>query len=188
MNMNNYSTPIRYGVIGALIMSVFGILTYVFYRSLFSSFFIQMVFGLAYFASVVFIVVWGVISFKRESEGFSFFKAFVAGMIIFSMTMFASTFISYIIPNFIDTDYPQQLYELVKRSTAESMERFGAPDDEIEKGLDRIKFDQFQPTLAKTAQGFGISLGLGALLSLIIAAFASRRDPNLTDTQTTTQD
>lgn len=182
--MNNYSLSVRYGLVGALLMCIFGLFTYMFYRTLFSSFFVQMIFGLAYFASVIFIVVWGVVSFKRELAEITFLKAFLAGMIIFSMTMFASNFTSYIIPNYIDTDYPQQLYDLVKRSTAQSMERFGAPDEEIEKAMERIEPEQFSPTLAKTARAYGISLGVGALLCLIVAAFVSRKNTPDTNTQT----
>jgi hypothetical protein len=183
--MSNYSLPVRYGFIGALLMCIFGLFTYMFYRTLFSSFFVQMIFGLAYFASVIFIVVWGVVTYKREISEINFFKAFVAGMIIFSITMFASNFTSYIIPNYIDTDYPQQLYNLVKKSTAESMEKFGAPEEEIEKAMDRIEPDQFSPTLAKTAKAYGVSLGIGAILCLIVAAFVSRKNSSVSDIQPT---
>ncbi len=184
--MNKYATALRYGIIGALMTAVYGVLTYIFYRSLFSSFFIQMIFGLAYFASIIFIVVWGVISHKREQGSVKFPDAFIAGMIIYTLTIVSSNFVSYIIPHYIDTDYPQQLYELVKRSTADSMEKFGAPDEEIEKALDRIKMDQFNPDLLSTLKGLGISIAVGAVLCLIVAAFASRRDPVKSELQTNT--
>ena len=92
----------------------------------------------------------------------------------FCLTLLFSNIISYIIPNFIDTEYPQHLYDIVRNNTAATMEKFGAQDEDIEKALKGITLEQFTPTLMSTLKAFGISLGLGLILSLIVALFVSR--------------
>jgi MFS family permease len=172
--MEKYSTPIRYGIIGGIVMCISALLSYLFYNQLFGSFAAQSIYGLLMLGLMIFIPVWGTITYKRQKGQISFGDAFIAGMIIIGITLLFSSTISYVLPNFIDKDYPQQLYEKVKSTTSDSMEKFGAPEDQIEKALERIKLEDFQPTLLRTLRSFGIGLGMGAVLCLIIAAFASR--------------
>ena len=170
----DFSIPLRYGLIGGFIICIISILSYLFYTQLFGSLMAQSIFGLSFFALIVFIPVWGTVTFKRSVGSVTFQQAFLAAMIIISISMAFSSVMSYVIPNIIDTDYPVQLHQLVQKNTAETMEKFGTSDEEIEKAMDRIKLEDFKPTLLKTLRSFGISLAMGAGLSLIIALFVSR--------------
>ncbi len=172
---SEYGLPIRYGLIGGMVMCVISVITYMFYAQLFSSLWVQMIFGLVTIAIMIFIPVWGTVSFKHSLGTISYLQAVTACMIIVFITMVMSNVIAYVIPNFLDTEYPQELYGLVQRNTEQTMEKFGAPDEEIEKALERITPDQFTPTIVSTLRGLGISLGLGLILSLIVALFVSRK-------------
>jgi len=177
--MNKFSTPLRYGAIGFMVMCIISFISYFFYRQLFGSFFMQMSIGILFFGIGIFIPIWGGITFRRENGGtISFKDAFLAVYIIYAVSALGSSTMQYVIPNIIDTEYPEQLLELVKTTTAESMEKFGAPDEQIEKTMEEFKLEKFKPDLVQTLKGYGISLTIGAALSLIIAAFIKRNSEN----------
>lgn len=166
--------PIRYGFIGGLVMAIIGILSYVFYRQLFGSMLTQSIVGFLFLVITIFIPVWGTISYKRAMGGLTFAQALTACMIILFITVSCSSVISYAIPNWLDTEYPQQLYELVRSNTDNMMERFNATEEQREEALARIKPEQFTPSATDTIKGLGINLGFGFILSLIVALFVSR--------------
>lgn len=170
----NFSLPIRYGLIGGFIVCIISVFSYLFYRQLFSGFVMQAIFGFAFLAMLVFIPVWGTVSFKRELGKLTFQQAFLCSVTILAITLFFSGVLGYLIPNVIDPDYPEQLHELITKTTAESMEKFGAPDDKIEETLEAIKLEDFTPTLEATVITYGKQLGMGIVLSVLIALFVSR--------------
>ena len=170
----NYALPIRYGLIGGMIMCAITLVTYMFYAQLFGSMLAQMIFGLLTMGVMIFIPVWGTVTYKHEMGKVSFIEAVTASMVIVFITLLFSNTIAYIIPNFLDTEYPQHLFEMVQSNTMATMEKFGAQDEDIEKALQRIKLEDFTPTILSTLKSFGISLGVGLILSLIVALFVSR--------------
>ena len=124
--MNKFSTPLRYGAIGFMVMCIISFLSYFFYRQLFGSFYMQIAIGLLFFGISIFIPIWGGISFRKESGGIISFKdAFIAVFIIYAVSSLGSSCMQYLIPNVIDTEYPEQLLQLIKTTTADSMEKFG---------------------------------------------------------------
>ncbi len=173
--MNKFSTPLRYGAIGFMVMCIISFLSYFFYRQLFGSFYMQIAIGLLFFGISIFIPIWGGISFRKESGGIISFKdAFIAVFIIYAVSSLGSSCMQYLIPNVIDTEYPEQLLQLIKTTTADSMEKFGAPDEQIEETMEGFTLEKFKPTLLETAKTFGFYMLFGIVLSLIIAAFIKR--------------
>lgn len=170
----DYSLPIRYGLIGAIIMCAISLITYMFYAQLFGNLWIQMLFGFLNLGILIFIPVWGTVSFKHAIGKVTFIEAVTASMIIIFLTLLFSNLVAYIIPNLLDPEYPQHLYDQVRNSTSAAMEKFGAQDEDIEKAMERIKLEDFTPTVRSTLKTFGISLGAGLILSLIVALFVSR--------------
>ncbi len=170
----NYSTSIRYGLIGGIVASIIGVLSYMFYRQLFGGFMSQMLVGFFYLGIMVFIPVWGTVSQKREQGNLTFQQGFISCTTILAITLLFSSVTGFLIPNIIDKDYPAELHKLVQQTTAESMEKFGAPDEKIEETLDGIKIEDFKPSLMDTVQGYAKSLGIGAILSVLVALFVSR--------------
>lgn len=173
--MNKFSTPLRYGAIGFMAMCIISIISYFFYKQMFSSFTTQMLIGILIFAVTIFIPVWGGITFRRENGGWVSFKdAFLAVYIIYIISTLGSSIMQYIVPNIIDTEYPEQLLQLVKSTTEDSMEKFGASDEQIEKTMKDFTIERFKPSIVDTARSYGFSLLIGAVLSLVIAAFIKR--------------
>lgn len=173
VNPNN-NLAIRYGFLGGFVMAIIGILSYLFYRQLFSSMLTQSVVGFLFLVIMVFIPIWGTISFKRAMGSLTFAQALSACMTIIFIMLVCSNVVSYIIPNFLDTDYPQQLYDLVRSNTETMMEKFNSTDEQIEEAMKRISLEQFTPTLSSTVRSLGISLAFGFVLSLIVALFVTR--------------
>lgn len=173
--MNKFSTPLRYGAIGFMVMCIISFVSYFFYRQLFGSFYTQIATGLLFFGISIFIPIWGGIGFRREQGGVISFKdAFLAVFMIYAISSLGGSVMQYLIPNVIDTEYPEQILNLVKTTTEESMEKFGAPDDQIEKTMQGFTLEQFKPSLFQTAKAYGGYMLFGAILSLIIAAFIKR--------------
>lgn len=173
--MNKFSTPLRYGAIGFFTMCILSFVSYFFYRQLFGSFTMQMFIGLLFFGISIFIPIWGGITFRREQGGVISFKdAFLAVFIIYAVSSLGSCAMQYLIPNVIDTEYPEQILQLVKETTADSMERFGAPDEQIEKTMKDFTLEKFKPGLLQTAKTYSYYLLFGMALSLLIAVFIKR--------------
>lgn len=170
----DYKLPIRYGLIGGMIMVAISLITYMFYATLFGSMWVQMAFGFLTMGIMIFIPVWGTVSYKHEMGSLSFIQAVTACMIIIFLTLLFSNVITYIIPNWLDKEYAQHLYDIVVANTTATMEKFGASDEDIEKAMERVTLEQFTPTILSTLKSFGISLGLGLILSLIVALFVKR--------------
>lgn len=176
MNIN-YQLPIKYGLISGIVMCMISMITYFFYNSLFSSIVLQMVFGLISFGLMLFFPIWGAVTYKREKAGnVGFGEILIVAFIICAIGLFFSSAMGYIIPNLIDTDYPQNIYNRVVKTTSESMEKMGSSDSDIEKALERIKLEDFKPTILRTLRGYGIALVVGFVLSTLVAVFAARKN------------
>ncbi|MCX6200578.1 MAG: DUF4199 domain-containing protein [Bacteroidetes bacterium] len=170
----DYKLPIRYGLIGGMIMCVISLISYIFYSQLFGTMWSQMIYGLLSLGILIFIPVWGTVTYKHEMGKISFIQALTASMIIIFLTLLFSNVISYIISNVVDTEFPQHLFDIVRNNTAATMEKFGAQDEDIEKAMRQIRLEDFTPTVLSTLKTFGKSLGVGLLFSLLLALFVSR--------------
>lgn len=178
--MGKFMTPVRYGLIAALVGCILAFITYLFYHQIYSSLTVQMFYGFISLAVWVFIPIWSGVTFKREQVGhLSFGDAFLAVFITFLLSNVGSSLTNYLIPNVIDKNYPGQLLQQVRTSTEESMEKFGTSQDQIDKAMDKINIDSFRPTIVKTLKYFGIGLLISAVLSLIIAGFIRRNPPTV---------
>lgn len=175
MNIN-YQTPVRYGLITGFVMCIIGLAGYLFYDFLFGSMMWQMLFGLFTFGLMLFFPIWAAVTYKREKGGnVSFAEIFLVVLIVSVISLTLSSILQYLIPNVIDPDYPEAIYNRVVKTTSESMERYGASDEDIAKGLERIKLEDFKPTPLKALKNFGISLLVSAVLALLIAVFVARK-------------
>lgn len=173
----DFKIPLKYGLIGGFVLSVISLLTYVFYESLFSSFMMMIVFRFAVFAVVIFVPIMGGITYRRLKGGsIPFVEAFVAVFIVYAISSLMSTAMIYLIPNVIDEQYPVQMQELVRKTTEESMEKWGKSQDEIDKALRYNTLEQYKPGLATVGKTYAFGLVFGAILSAIIAAFTRRSE------------
>lgn len=157
-------------------MCVIGLLGYLFYDSLFGSMMIQMLFGLITFGLMLFFPIWAAVTYKREKNGnVNFGEIFLVVFIVCAISLTLSSIMQYMIPNVIDPDYPEAVYNRVVKTTSESMEKFGSSDADVEKALERIRLEDFKPTPIQALKSFGIGLAISAVLSLLVSLFAARK-------------
>jgi Na+/H+-dicarboxylate symporter len=166
----NFATPIKYGAIGGAVLVTITLLMYLVYPTFFASFM-----STALFLPVVFVMIWGGITYRTElGNEVSFGKVFLAVFIIAAVTLLLSTLFTYVLMNYIDPDLPIMIKRKVIDNTREMMEKFNVPDEDIEKGLANVEAEDFRPTPLKTFYRYAGSLGGFGIVALIISVFISR--------------
>jgi ABC-type siderophore export system fused ATPase/permease subunit len=169
------NSVIRYGVIVGGVISAYMAMLYAAGPDVFASWWYSVV---MYPLSIGLICYFTVqLRNKHTSEPFHFKNTFV---IILSMLMLAtliSTVWNIILFNVIDTTLAKELSERILEQTAETMEKWGAPEDTIKDTLKEMRDlpAQFKPLaqLLSWLKG-GIFM---AIISLICASFIKRKEP-----------
>ncbi|MFN8298319.1 MAG: DUF4199 domain-containing protein [Chitinophagales bacterium] len=170
--MGKYATLIKYGLIAGF--SMIGLLMAIYLIS------VQTLFGfwtLLIYVVLIFCMIWGSITYRKEIGGFrNFGQAFVSVFIIsITATLIFDTY-SYLLYAVIDKDLPILQKQIALKKTDEYMERFGAPDDQREKTLKEMEAQDPTPTIKSQAFRMAFSLGIGAIFSLVIGGFVRRGD------------
>lgn len=173
--MNNYNTPIRYGLLAGTIMVAFLLILYIISAERLASFLPM----LAYLP-LIFLMIWGGITYRKELGNYkNFGHAFIAVLIISLIATFLFDTFGYLLYKVIDPDLP----ELVKKKAIENasamMEKFGTPDDKVEEAIKRMQEQDYTPTLKSQLIRYGTSLLVGSLFSALIALFVNRPDPTI---------
>ena len=84
MEKFNPQIPVRFGLIAFAFVLTTGMLMYVFYQAVISSFMLFAAIGLFSLAFVLFLSIWSGITYRRENGGvISFGHAFLAVFIVF---------------------------------------------------------------------------------------------------------
>lgn len=168
--MNSYATPIKYGIIAGIIMIALMLLLYMVAVSKLASFF-----TLFLYLPLIFLMIWGGITYRKEMGGFqSFQQAFIAILIISVIATFMFDTFGYLLYKVIDPDLP----ELIKKQAIENallmMEKFGTPDDKMNEQLQTMEEQDYSPTAATQAIRYATSLVIGTIFSALIALFVRR--------------
>ncbi|MEE2771612.1 MAG: DUF4199 domain-containing protein [Bacteroidota bacterium] len=112
---------------------------------------------------------------KASTELFTFKKAFGS----YFLTIFIGTFIgllfSFLLFNVVDPAASETLTELTMESTRAMMERFGAPEDQINEALRNMQ-DNNQFSLVNQLKGYAFQLVLYALLGLIVSLIVREKE------------
>lgn len=95
------------------------------------------------------------------------------------LTIFIGTFIgllfSFLLFNVVDPAASETLTELTMESTRSMMERFGAPEDQINEALRNMQ-DNNQFSLVNQLKGYAFQLVLYALLGLIVSLIVREKE------------
>jgi hypothetical protein len=167
-----YSTPIKYGIIAGLLMITGYVLIYLMDAALLAS-----LVTLSLYIILIFCMVFGGITYRKEIGGFtSFGQAFLAVFIIAFLGSFLIDSFGFVMFKFIDPALVDVVKEATLEKTAELMEKFNTPEDQIEKQLKIIKATDYTPTLNSQGIRFLSSTGVGIVFSLLIAVFVRRND------------
>lgn len=168
--MNQYSTSVKYGIVGGMIMIVIYLLLYIVAIDKLASLLTMIV-----YLPLTFLMIWGGITYRKEigsykNYGQAFLTVFIISIIA---TMLFDTF-GYILFSVIDPELPVLLKKKSIESATLMMEKFGTPDDKMKEALAQMEEQDYTPSLKSQAIRYATSLGVGAFFSALIALFVRR--------------
>ena len=137
--------------------------------------------GILFFLLALFIGVVSVAKSKSILGGFiSFKEAFTSYFITIAIGLFISVLTSVLIFNIVDPGAADYLNERILDISRSMMERFGAPEAEIEKALADLE-GKNNYSIGNLLQGFVIQLLIYSVFGLLIALIMKKKDPNSLD-------
>jgi len=160
----------------SLLSAGVGILFYVLLYLSGAEYFLSLWAYLAYVIYILFAVL-ACISDKKINGGYiEFSEALKISFGIFAITSFATTIFSYVLLNFIDTDFRVALDRYSIEAVEKMMTRFGVPQEEIDKAIKTAQnTDNF--SIGNMLLSFAFTCILWFLFSLIIAAIVKKKKP-----------
>ena len=183
MEKFNTQIPVRYGLVAFSFVITIGILMWVFYQAVVSSFLMFGAIGIFSLGVALFLGIWSGITYRRESGGvISFNHAFLAVFIVFIFNIAGNTVSINLINKVIDSSYATKASALLKEKLTDRLEKANMTDEQIAEATKNITPENFDPPVAKQFQSFTISLVVSAIIAAIIAAFIKRGSSDLIST------
>jgi hypothetical protein len=126
-------------------------------------------------------VIYGGINYRKQVGGYlSYGKAFQHGFVALVVASIIGILFSVILYNVIDTELPQKLTDATVENTEEMMRNFGAPEDQLDTQLEKVRKDTEERfTALGLVKQFGIGLIINAVLAAITALFVKRKEPEV---------
>ncbi len=164
---------IKNGLILASISIGYYLIAYLFDENLFANFLI----GIGLWVVFFIILLLGVFSVKKAQDGFVSFRDAVS---VFTLPWIVNVAISIVFTillfHVIDPDLAGRVQELTLEKTAGMMEKFGAPQEAIDKAIEDIQ-DQDNYSVGKIFLGNLTSIVFALVVGLIVAAFSKKEKP-----------
>lgn len=169
------SSAINYGVYLGLSLAIISVLIYV----------INIEFAIKWWIGVILFLLalsFGIVSTAKSKDllnGFiSFKQAFSSFFITIAIGVLISTGVGVLIYGVLDTDAATLLQEKGIETTVNMMERFGAPQSEIDKTIDAMS-EQNSFSIVNQLKAIAYQLLFYAVIGLIVAAFMKKKNPDL---------
>jgi len=169
------SSAINYGVYLGLSLGIISVLIYV----------INIEYAIAWWIGIILFLIalsFGIVSTAKSKDilnGFiSFKQAFSSFFITIAIGVLISTGIGILIYGVIDTEAAAFLQEKGIENTLNMMERFGAPQSEIDKTLEAMSGENSFSVLNQL-KAIAYQLVFYAVIGLIVAAFMKKKNPDL---------
>ncbi|RZS75918.1 DUF4199 domain-containing protein [Pseudobacter ginsenosidimutans] len=164
---------LTYGLIGGIAMIVYTLCLYLVGIQAFMNF------GLAFlvYGIIIFIAVLAGLKQKKLQGGYlSFAEALKTVFLTFVLAFLLSTIFNFVLLNYIDPGFRDQMAQATMEKLEGIMRRLGAPDSDIEKAMEgAASADNY--TFAKMLLGYGTMCILFCLISLVIAAIIKKNRP-----------
>jgi hypothetical protein len=169
------NSVVRFGIITGIVISAYVALLYAAGMDVFANW---------WYSVIMYPISIGLICYftiqlrnKHTDEPFQFKQSFVILLSMLMLATLVSTVWNIILFNVIDTTLAKELSERILEETAETMEKWGAPEETIKETLKEMRDlpTQFKPVaqLLSWLKG-GLFM---ALVSLICASFIKRKEP-----------
>jgi hypothetical protein len=167
-----YGTPLKFGILGGLLMIAGYIVYYLIDVTLLASFF-----TLLLYAFPLFCMIYGGITYRKENNGYkSFGEAFLVVFIISIVSAWIIDWFVFALYTFFDPSLVEVMKQATIEKTTAIYEKMNLPEDEIERKLKTLKYTDFTPNLTTQAIKMASSLIVSLLLSALIAVFVKRSD------------
>lgn len=167
------STALNYGLYLGLFLTVVTVLIYAVNLELFIKWWL----GIILLIVSLIIGIMASVKARKLLGGFISFKnAFTTFFITMAVGSLIATVVSIVIFTFVDPEAAQQLNEQILVLTKETMERFGAPQENITEAIEKAReTDNF--SIVSQMTGWVWRLLIYAILGLIVAVIVKRNDP-----------
>jgi hypothetical protein len=125
------------------------------------------------------LTVFAVSKARSEMGGFiSFRDAFSTYFLTMFIATALSTLFAILLMNVVDPGYAEEVRQLTMDKTLEMMEKFGTPEEAIEKAMQDME-DNNQFSAYGQFKGFLMTLMLGAVIGLIVGAIMKKNNPEV---------
>ena len=172
--MHNKET-LQYGLISAGAAVLIFVVLYIMGAEYFMS---PFAWTSSYLLPILFAVL-GALHVKKQKNGFlNFNEALKITFGVFVITGLVSTVVSYFIFNFLDVAFAERMKQLTIEKSQEAMQRFGVPESEMEKAMDKIAEQDFF-SIGSLAKSFAYACILYFVEALIISAIIKKKKPEL---------
>ena len=180
MEKFNPQIPVRFGLIAFAFVLTTGMLMYVFYQAVISSFMLFAAIGLFSLAFVLFLSIWSGITYRRENGGvISFGHAFLAVFIVFFLNSVGSITSQLLVNKVIDKEYAEKASSLLKEKMTDYFDKNNVPDDKAKAAMKDMGPEKFDPPFSEMMKTLAKWLVAFAVISAIIAAFIKRGSGDL---------
>ncbi len=133
------------------------------------------------FVNIVILIggpVYSAVIWKKQNGGYLSFKnSFIIIMLVFAASGFVLLGYNVLMYTVIDPGIPEKVKDAVVEKTFTMMERFGAPEDSIEKAMEELEKTDMQYSPASLIKGYFSSWIWGTVISLIGAAIIKKNKP-----------
>ncbi|NND63474.1 MAG: DUF4199 domain-containing protein [Flavobacteriaceae bacterium] len=123
----------------------------------------------------------GIVSVAKSKSilgGFiSFKQAFTSYFITIALGLFISVIVGILLFNFVDPEAAEVLKEQIVVMTESMMERFGAPQEEIDKAITKLE-EEDSFGIGKQLQNYVFQLIFYSIFGLLVALIMKRKDKN----------
>ncbi|HZY79452.1 MAG TPA: DUF4199 domain-containing protein [Cyclobacteriaceae bacterium] len=125
------------------------------------------------------IVIYAGIEYRKLIGGYlPFGQAWQHAFVVFVISGVISVIFQLLLYNIIDTELPEKMADAIVENTRSMMENFGAPADQIDTQLEKVKTDSLARfTMLGMIKGFGFQLIFYAVFALIIALITRKNPP-----------
>lgn len=172
-NQTGSKVGLTYGLIGGIAMIIYTLCLYMAGIETFMNF------ALAFlvYAIIIAIAVMAGLKQKKLNGGYlSFAEALKTVFLTFVLAFLLSTLFNYVLLNYIDTGFRDEMTRVTIEKMETWMRKFGAPDSDIEKALEGASSaDNY--SFGKTLLGYGMMCIIFCIVSLIIAAIIKKNRP-----------
>jgi len=180
MDKFNAQIPLRFGLVAFASVLTIGMLMYVFYQSVVTSFALFGAIGILSLALVLLLGIWSGISYRRENGGaIHYGHAFLAVYIVFVFNAVGSTSSILLVNKVIDRDYAEKASALLKEKMSDYFDKNNIPEDKAKEALAGMGPEKFDPPMIELLKSLGISLLVYGIVAAIVAAFIKRGSSDL---------